>query len=120
MNSIAITGFDFNNPLTTGTRNVTFSNLNLTVPNSVIFVLSVGNVANADLGLTLFDPPTAGSSNNANFISSVGNTFSVTPGDPGFSNVNFSLTATAATPEPVTLSMIGGGLLVLTLMQRKR
>ena len=119
VNNIAITGFDLNNPLTTGTTNVTFSNLNVTVPNSLIFVLSVANVTNADLGLTLFDTPTAGTSDNASFITAVGNTFSVTPGDPGFSNVNFSLTATA-TPEPVTLTMIGSGLLVLTLARRKR
>ncbi len=119
-NNIAISGFDLNNPLTTGTANVTFSGLNATVPNDIIFVLSVANVVRADLGLTLFDPPTVGSSNSATFISALGNTFSLTPGEPGFGNVNFSLTATSATPEPATLSVIGGSLAVLALLRRRR
>jgi len=76
MTNIAISGFDLNNPLTSGTTNVTFSGLNLTLPDEVIFVLTVANVLNADLGLTLFDPPTVGSSDNSLFIANDGTGFS--------------------------------------------
>ena len=122
VSNIAIGGFDINNPNTSGTTTVTFSGLNVTVPTNLIFVLSVSSVVRANLGLTLFDPPTVGSSNNGFFISATGNTFAVVPGDPGFANVNFSLTATAqqATPEPATLSVVAGGLAGLALLRRRR
>jgi len=122
VNGVSITGFDSNDP-TSGLATVSFLNLNTVVPDSVIFVLSVANLSSgtADLGLELYDPPTIGSSDNAFYISGIGGTYSSTATDPGFGNPNFALTASAsaATPEPATLSVIGGGLALLALARRR-
>jgi hypothetical protein len=117
--NIAISGFDINNPLTTGTATVMFSALNVTVPDNVIFLISISNVVNADLGLTLFDPPTAGTSDNANAITRSAGVISTTPLDPGLGNVNFSLTAVTIAPEPVAWSMLAGGLALVALLRRR-
>jgi hypothetical protein len=119
---VPISGFDINNPLTSGTTNVTFFGLNVTVPDSVIFILTIANVSNADLGLTLFDPPTIGSSDNASFITNDGTGFSLNSAGAGFSNVNFALGAIASggVPEPASLLMMGGGLAGLVVFYRRR
>jgi riboflavin synthase alpha subunit len=121
VNGVSITGFNAN-IAASGLTNVTFSNLNVTVPDNVIFVLSVANITSrsADLGLELYDPPTAGSSSNATFISNNGGGYVVSATDPGFGNPNFSLTTGAATPEPAGLSFIGGGLAALLLYARQK
>ena len=122
MTDIAIPGFDIQNPLTSGTVTVTFSGLNVIVPDELIFVLTVANVRNADLGVTIFDEPTVGFSDNAKFISAVGSAFSVTDADPGYGNLNFSLTADAVgeIPEPATLPLMAAGLAALVAFRRRQ
>lgn len=115
--NIPITGFDISNPLTTGTTTVKFSGLNINVPTELIFMISLANVTNADLGLTLFDPPTVGSSDNSSFIADSGSGASVISTDPGFGNVNFEL---IQTPEPGTISLLGGGLALLGFAIRRK
>jgi hypothetical protein len=119
VNGISITGLDLNDPAS-GLATVIFPDLNVAVPDDLIFALSVSNIStgSADLGVELYDPPTIGSSDNGLYISAVGSTFSnVRVQTPGFGNLNFSLTAT---PEPATLSIIAAGLAVLALASRRK
>lgn len=122
VDNIAISGFDSLNPLTTGVATVVFPNLNVTVPTNLIFLLAVSNVVNADLGVTLFDPPTVGSSSNSGFISRTGSTFAASTTGSGVDNVNFTLDATdlRGVPEPGTLLGAGMVLLVLGIARRRR
>jgi hypothetical protein len=117
VNNISISGYDIND-LSSGLTTVTFSNLNVVVPDDLIFVLSVSNVSRADLGPTLFDPPTTGFSDGASFISLAGGVYSVASTGFGFDNLNFSLETTAASvPEPSTLAVAAGGLALLALLR---
>jgi MYXO-CTERM domain-containing protein len=119
VNNISISAFDIND-LASGLTTVTSPNLNVLVPDDLIFVLSVSNATTADLGPTLFDPPTIGSSDGANFISLAGGVYSVATTGFGFDNVNFSLTtAPADVPEPSTMAVAAGGLAMLALLRRR-
>lgn len=82
---------------------VTWSLGGLVLPTNVIFTVSAANVASGlDLGLTLFEPPTIGSSSNQFYIvSDNGTTYS--QASQGQDNVFFSLDASPLrVPEPGT------------------
>ncbi len=101
---------------------MTFFALNVVVPDNLIFLVSVMNVVNADLRLTLFDTPAPGSSNHALIVTAVGNTASSTASDRGLGNVNVSLDADAGTaiPEPAVFAVIGSALAGLAWFRRGR
>ncbi|MBY0505039.1 MAG: PEP-CTERM sorting domain-containing protein [Bryobacteraceae bacterium] len=81
----------------------TFSNLNTTVPNNLVFAVSVSNVSpGLDLGLTAFNPPTVGTSDNSALILQIGSTFSTGAPLSGSGNLYFRLDAV---PEPGTLAL---------------
>jgi hypothetical protein len=92
------------------------------VPDELIFVLTVANVQNADLGVTVFDAPTVGSSDNTKFITGIGSAFSIADADPGLGNLNFSLNAAPVgeIPEPATVSLLGAGMAALAIFSRRR
>ncbi|MES1258665.1 MAG: PEP-CTERM sorting domain-containing protein [Acidobacteriota bacterium] len=86
----------------------------LAVPQDLVFTVSVSNwSANMDLGLNMFEPPAAGTSDPSFLIAAVsGTSFSQlrTNGE----NVYFQLsgsTGVAAAPEPGTSALLGIGLL---------
>jgi hypothetical protein len=85
---------------------VTWNLGGLVLPTNVIFTISEANVASAlDLGLTFFEPPTAGSSNNDFYIVSTNGTtyFQASQGNHQ-DNLFFSLDASAVSvPEPGTM-----------------
>jgi hypothetical protein len=96
---------------------------NLVLPDSLVFTISVSNVsAGVDLGLTLFEPVTIGSSSNQFFIVSPnGSTFSQASQGNSKDNVYFSLTAVtvSAVPEPGTLLLTLLGIPAIALARRR-
>jgi hypothetical protein len=78
----------------------------LNVPQDIVFTVSISNpTAGMDLGLDMFDPPTAGSSDNTFMIAESGGTYSQLP--VSGENVYFQLSGTAsAAPEPSGLAML--------------
>ncbi len=94
--------------------NVSFVLPVLLVPDSLIFTVQVGNQSpGVDIvGLDLFEPPTAGSSDNTFAIANNGSGF-VQVGTGG-NNVFFDL---AAVPEPSTFAV---GALVLAFVAQRR
>jgi hypothetical protein len=79
----------------------------LNVPQDIIFTVSISNAtAGMDLGVDMFDPPTAGSSDNTFMIAESGGTYSQLPvtGE----NVYFQLSGTASVtaPEPSGLALL--------------
>jgi len=105
-----------------GFPNVDFTNLNVTVPDSLVFTVAVSNVSSGlNLGQGLYVGPTIGSSDNGSLIIAQGSTFSeVVSG--GFGNVYLRLTSdpvSSAVPEPSTISMSGGAALLLLLAVRR-
>lgn len=107
--AIAIGGLDI--------RTVTFTGLNLVVPDSIVFTVQVLNAGTLDLGLNAFEPPTLGSSDNATLV--WGNPGSLAVGLAGAGTGNLYFQANAVpVPEPSTLWM--GALGVLALLHRTR
>lgn len=93
----------------------------LMLPQDLVFTVSVSNLSpNMDLGLNMFEPPTAGTSDNSFMI--------VATGGPTFfqlgtdnENVYFQLSGTSgvsAVPEVSTLTLLGTGLLVMGIGAR--
>jgi hypothetical protein len=106
------------------TATLTFGSLNsLLVPDNLIFTVAVSNVsAGLDLGLTMFEPPTIGSSDNNFFILYDG--VSYTTGTQGNSqdNIYFSLTANpnvSPIPEPSTWVLASAGLVLAGCLKRR-
>jgi hypothetical protein len=107
-----------------GVATVTFGNLNsLSVPDSLIFTIAVSNVsAGLDLALTMFDPPTIGSSDPTFFIVNDGTSFSTASTLGAFpDNFYFSLTANPSVspiPEPASWILASAGLALAGLKMR--
>ena len=102
--------------------NVTFAGLNLLVPNSLVFTVSVANFGFTDLGLDAFEPPSVGSSNNAQIITRDASTFSATATTAGQGNLYLLLNATTVStvPEPSTLVLSGVAVIGLLAARRRR
>lgn len=105
-----------------GILDVTFSGLDLLVPDSLIFTVAVSNLSNApnmDLGLNAFRGMMIGSSNNSAIIFGTGGP-SLQVGSTGTDegNLYFRL-ETAAVPEPTSM-MLAGAALVGLLAARRR
>jgi len=102
--------------------NVDFTGLDTTVPDDLIFVVSVANqTGTLDLGLDLFEPPTVGSSDNTFLIVNDGSTYSTPATD--HENVFFELQASTAptgVPEPSTMVTIATALIILAAFIRAR
>ena len=114
VNSQAISSF--------GIANVTFAGLNLVVPNSLVFTVSVANFGFTDLGLNAFEPPSVGSSDNAQIITRDASTFSATATTAGQGNLYLLLNATTVStvPEPSTLGLSGVAVIGLLAARRRR
>jgi hypothetical protein len=109
------------NAITSGnTANVSWSLGGLVVPTDVIFTVSVANLSSGlDLGLTLFDPPTSGSSSNQFFILYNGSTYSQGSQGNSQDNIYFLLDASvSAVPEPSTILLVLLGLSLLASLHR--
>jgi hypothetical protein len=86
----------------------------LTVPEDLIFTLSLSNVSpGIDLGVDMFEPPTAGSSDNSFMIAESSGLYSQL--GTNSENVYFQLSGTPSTsvPEVSSLVLLGTGLLVM-------
>lgn len=103
---------------------VTFGNLDLLVPDSVVVTVAISNVASGvDLGLNAFEPPSIGTSDSASIIVGVGNgpaaSFSASSTNAGVGNLYLHLEATSV-PEPTMLVLsFGAALLVLGAARKK-
>ena len=105
-----------------GILNVTFSSLNLLVPNNLIFTVAVSNLSNntLDIGLNAFEPPSVGSSDNAQIITRIGSeAFAIGSTAAGEGNLFLKLAATTV-PEPSTIAMAGGAAILAFFAARKR
>jgi hypothetical protein len=104
-----------------GILNVSWNLGGLVLPGNVVFTISISTVAaGLDLGLTLFEPPTVGSSANTFYITNNGSTFSQTSQGNTQDNVYFSLDASAVTiPEPGTMLLTLLGIPALALIRRR-
>jgi hypothetical protein len=121
-NAFTLTGIPIAN-LSTAT--FTFGSLNALVPDNLIFTVAVSNVsAGLDLGLTMFDPPTVGSSDPTFFIVNDGTSFSTASTLGAFpDNFYFSLTANpnvSPIPEPATWVLASAGLAFAGLRSRAK
>lgn len=110
VNSIAMSQFDI--------LNVTFSSLNLLVPNNLVFTIALSNVSSntMDIGLNAFEAPSVGSSNNAAIIT--GSPFATGATTAGEGNLYLRLEATTV-PEPATITLAGAALLALGAARRR-
>lgn len=89
---------------------LTFGLGGLPLPGEVVFLLSIANAsAGTDLGVNLFEPPTAGSSDNTFLVVDLGG---IGPALSDGENVYFRLEGTSV-PEPSTLALGGLGVLFL-------
>ena len=100
---------------------VTFSGLNLLVPNNLVFTVAISNVTGgADLGLNAFEPPLTGSSNNAQIITSTDNVnFLAESTIAGQGNLYLQLNASDV-PEPATITLAGGAIMALLILRKRR
>ena len=104
-----------------GVFNVAFDTGGILVPDNLIFLVYLGNVSNGvDVGLNMFEPPSIGASDGSFMIRDAGGFSALsTPNE----NVFFQLDATTQgppIPEPATLAMVGGGLLLALLANRRK
>lgn len=105
-----------------GISTVTFGNLNLAVPDNIVFAVSISNAtAGSDIGLNAFEPPTVGASNNASLIlgttSGPATTFASAVTASGQGNLYLQL---EAIPEPSTITLFGGAAVLAMVAARKR
>lgn len=103
---------------------VTFTNLNLLVPDNLVFIVGISNVTgNVDLGLNAFTAPSPGSSDDAAFVVNNGSSFVTGPAAQGEGNLYLILdanTPSTGVPEPGTVSLVGGALIGVLAIARKR
>lgn len=91
----------------------------LILPDDLVFTVTIGAIrGNVDLGLTVFDPPTVGSSSNQYFIVGSGGVFSQGSQLNGHDNIFFRLDATV--PEPATTGMVALSLLTMVGLRSRR
>jgi hypothetical protein len=114
---LSINGFDV--------ATAPFTIANLSVPDTVVVSVQIVHASEGmDLGITLFDTPTVGSSDNTQFIVYSDGGFQTTQTEAGFGNLYLQLSATtldtATTPEPSTGIMLGGIVVLLGIAKRSK
>jgi hypothetical protein len=116
VDNIAIPGVDI--------FNVTFTNLNLLVPDNLVFIVGISNVTgNVDLGLNAYTTPSPGSSDDAAIVVNNGSGFVTGPTVQGEGNLYLILdanTPSTGVPEPGTVTLVGGALIGVLAIARKR
>ena len=116
IDNIAIPGVD--------SFNVTFTNLNLLVPDNLVFIVGISNVTgNVDLGLNAYTAPSPGTSDDAAIVVSNVSVISSGPTARGEGNLYLTLdanTPSTGVPEPGTVSLVGGALIGVLAIARKR
>ncbi len=111
-------------PITSGgTANASFNLGGLVLPDTVVFTVSVtNNSPQLDIGLTLFDPPTVGSSANSFFVVRDGTGFATASQGNFQDNLYFSVDASpvnASIPEPATMALMVVALPGLIWLRRR-
>lgn len=105
------------------TLNVNWLLAGLVLPNNLIFTVKIDRqAAGLDLGLTVFDPPTVGSSSNQFFIVKGGSGFAQASLGNGGDNIYFRLDASSGTsvPEPGTAGLVFLAMLPLLTFRGRR
>jgi hypothetical protein len=106
------------------TANASFNLGGLVLPDTVVFTVAVTNGSpQLDIGLTLFDPPTVGSSDNSFYIVRNGSAFSSGSQGNSQDNLYFSVDASAvnaSVPEPATMALMIVSVPGLLWMRRRR
>jgi hypothetical protein len=104
--------------------NVTFTNLNLLVPDNLIFLIGITNVTgNVDLGLNAYTAPSPGSSDDAALVVANGSFIQTVATARGEGNLYLILdanTPSTGVPEPGTVTLVGGALIGVLAIARKR
>lgn len=104
--------------------NVTFTNLNLLVPDSLVFVVGISKVTgNVNLGLNAYTAPSPGSSDDTAIVINESSGFST--GFTGTCEGNLYLlldadTPSTGVPEPCTVTLVSGALIGVLAIARKR
>lgn len=116
VSNIAVSGYDLNTP-GSGIVTVTFNNLNVVVPNNLVFTLETANpTGGVDMGVNIFGPsPSVGSSNDQEIVTNNGG-FIAQAVNPGEGNLYLQLTAV---PEPSTWLMLFSGVAMVGFARRK-
>jgi hypothetical protein len=98
---------------------LTFSDLNTTLPQNVVWTLSYTTSDPIALELPDYDPPTVGSSDNTTVWWDTGSGLQLTT--PGFDTENYYLELDSTdTPEPAGFVLSGAGLLLVCLGWRRK
>jgi len=101
---------------------LTFGLGGLTVPQDLVFTVSVNNMSpNMDLGVNMFEPPTVGTSDNSFMIAATAGP-ALSELGTNSENVYFQLSGTSGVseaPEVSSLTLLGTGLLVMGLSARR-
>jgi hypothetical protein len=104
--------------------NVTFTNLNLLVPDNLAFLVGITNVTGTvDLGLNAYTAPSPGSSDDAAIVVSNGSfiqTGSTARGEGNLYLILDANTPSTGVPEPGTVTLVGGALIGVLAIARKR
>lgn len=118
LTGLNITGFDINTP-GSGILTVTFTGLNVLVPNSLAFSLSVANpTGGVDMGVNIFGPtPGTGTSDPDSLLWDIGNGLATASVAAGEGNLYLQLNAV---PEPSSILLFSGAALVGLLRLRRR
>jgi hypothetical protein len=101
---------------------VNFTNLNVMVPDELVFTVAISDLSSTslELGLNAFQPPTVGSSDSTAIILGNASTFSTgSPIQSGQGNLYLRLEATAI-PEPATVTTLSVGVAMFGLLAARR
>ncbi|MBL0937662.1 MAG: hypothetical protein IBJ03_02145 [Gemmatimonadaceae bacterium] len=103
-----------------GTQTVTFTDLDLVVPDQFAFVIGISSIVGAiDVGLNIFGPPTIGSSDDAHLLVDYGS--GIQDGTTAQGEGNLYMVANALpVSEPSTALLIVFGLASLTCAAQRR